>query len=221
VANTEEAKPDVEEDDEEEDPHIPQGGPMSEVAAAFYAKLAMKIGGNPTARSMALDRDTVEEILEATKHLRVDPNGIFTMDIILSTRSKHECCVYRIVIRILATGKVIIKIGYTRDSDVRKSIYDASDLVEVLEFQVLLNLDTMDGEAEQRLQIVYDTLMKKFQAPSALHPAQQFLFKLIRERQGERLGLKKPIVGQMIESALQKEYNLPSPQKFLMCDERA
>jgi hypothetical protein len=54
----------------------------------------------------------------------------------------------------------------------------------------------MDGEAEERPQTVYDTLLKKLQAcPSALHPAQQFLFKLIRERQGERLGLKKPIIG--------------------------
>jgi hypothetical protein len=78
------------------------------------------------------------------------------------------------------------------------------------------------GAAEDRLQIVYDTVMKRLQASdSGLYPSQQLLFKLIREQQGEPLGLKKPIVGQMIESALQIKYNMASPQEFLMCDERA
>jgi hypothetical protein len=117
---------------------------------------------------------------------------------------------------------VIIKIGYTRDSQVRRGVYEDSDLVEVLGFKMLFNINTMDELAEERLQILYDDLMTKLQAsPSTLHPSQHFLFKLIRERHGERLGLKKTIFLQLIETGSQKKCNLSSPQEWLMCDEPA
>jgi hypothetical protein len=200
-----------------------QDSPIPDDAKALLAEMGIGEGFNIQANRKA--RRLVKKIGLKTRKkvnpLYVNPNGLFFEDLILSKLGMQQCGIYWVRLRRLDTGEEIIKIAYTKKSGQRIDYYNKSGTVEVIEFKMLFNFHAMDKEADAQLVDLYDELMEVLTEDPELHACHRFLFQLIYHREGERLGLKRAIMLQVLESCCQLEHQptLASPQEWLAFDE--
>ena len=109
------------------------------------------------------------------------------------------------------------KIGSTRNFRRRLARYVEAGF-HPDRFRRIFDLNVITEELDARLQDIYQSVLAIMENNDTLHEFHQFFRELLEERQGERLGPKKQIIFQLIESGFQLIYGLPGPQEFVMMD---
>lgn len=160
-----------------------------------YTAPAMNIYANPAARRVALPF-----CLEAVKIVKEagyleNPESPFFCNLV-PLKPKGLSGTYANV----DENCKVDKIGSTSNLELRLQYYKDSDDLPVELFRVLIEYDSVSTEVDGKLQVVYDKFLNAMIDPeSGLHPCQRDLFHAIRNRGGERLGLKKQIFLQLLE----------------------
>ena len=130
---------------------------------------------------------------------------------------KWNCGVYAILHE---DGRSLIKIGSTTRLWRRREYYLQQENLDYCRFVVMVDFDNISIEVNDEFQSLYTEYVNEISTCTHLHPFQRFFFRQMFERGGDRLGGKRIVWLQLMESGFQSMYNLPSPQEFLMFDEK-
>jgi len=181
--------------------------------------IIMGIGGNRNARSVA--KKPMEKATVAVRKHIEDPDGFFSEQLASLPLCVAVSGIYYAVIK-KRNGTEERKIGYAMNMTNRKKRTEENENVqEVLLFKRILNVDMLDEPADRGVRAVWSETLDALKTSKEVHPFQRSLFKAIRDEEGDRLGLRKLLSLQIIESQLQIEKGLSSPQEFLAFDEKA
>ena len=141
-----------------------------------------------------------------------DPEGEYTADMIEkdNTMSGH----YVIMCDQL---KKVEKVGMTRNLRNRKRMYVDGGL-DGRRFRRIVEFDATEQKVNDDMEKLYRQFLSVMKSDEKLHPFQQTWFRMIDEREGERIGIKSQIWLQMIECGFQIKYGVPCVMEFLMFD---